>query len=155
MKNKILPVYLSLFSSKSCIEGDSGKRRCHHEKEDVMSELLKAELIKEICEFDLKACKHNILDSVKLHKKVVSEKARIGSFKKLIDMEDSIPSNLRGVTFCSLVKDGNENDWEEVWQKYLTTSNVNMKRYFLNALGCSKQIWILKVHQLSIICYYI
>ena len=120
-----------------------------------MSELLKAELIKEICGLDLKACKQNILDTIKLLREDDFKKARIGSFEKLIDMDDIIPSNLRGVTYCTLVKEGNENDWEEVWKKYLTSSNVNMKRYFLNALGCSNQIWILKVYQLSIIYYYI
>ena len=142
MRQKINPMYTSLYTTKE------------KKNDDVMDELLKAELMKEICEIDLAACKKFIMDTLKISS-VTEEKNMVGSFKEIIENKhDLIPGKLKGVTYCTLVKEGNEKEWNYVWKKYTKSSNANFKRHILNALGCSRHIWVLKVCAVSIVNVY-
>ena len=78
------------------------------------------------------------------------EKNTMKVWRQAMERGTAIPAEFRGVTYCTFVKEGNEEDWEYVWGMYTKTSNVNMKRNILSGLGCSRHIWILKVRNLVV-----
>ena len=97
-----------------------------------------------MCEIDFVFCRRNILNAIKDSRKT-HETDSIDSFNDIMEYDEWIPTKLKGISYCAFVRQGNQKEWDIVWDKYTKTSSVNMKRHILHALGCSRQIWILKV----------
>lgn len=55
----------------------------------------------------------------------------------------SIPKNLRSVVYCNAIKTGGEKEWYFVWQQYLASNTATEKNAFLDALACTREIWLL------------
>lgn len=51
--------------------------------------------------------------------------------------------NLRDVIYCTAITVGGQEEWDFAWQRYLNANVETEKETLLNALGCSKEIWLL------------
>jgi len=51
--------------------------------------------------------------------------------------------NLRGVVYCSAIQYGTEYEWDFAFERFLKTNVPGEKDLLLNALGCSKEPWLL------------
>jgi aminopeptidase N len=55
----------------------------------------------------------------------------------------SVPVDLRGAVYCSAVRKGDMAVWEFAYQRYLVSNLAAEKTKLLNALGCTREIWLL------------
>ncbi|XP_017783439.1 PREDICTED: aminopeptidase N-like isoform X1 [Nicrophorus vespilloides] len=55
-----------------------------------------------------------------------------------------IPKDLRSVIFCNAIRRGAETEWEFLWQQYLKSNVATEKNSIMSALGCTREIWLLK-----------
>ncbi|XP_019622952.1 PREDICTED: aminopeptidase Ey-like isoform X1 [Branchiostoma belcheri] len=56
----------------------------------------------------------------------------------------SVSPNLKGVVYCYGIANGNEDDWNFAWQKYLSTDTVaSEKALLLSALACTADQYVL------------
>ncbi|KAK4304350.1 hypothetical protein Pmani_023699 [Petrolisthes manimaculis] len=54
-----------------------------------------------------------------------------------------IQPNVRYVVYCNAIANGGEEEWNFAWEKFLSSNVAAEKTKLLNALGCTKKIWIL------------
>ncbi|XP_054003259.1 aminopeptidase N isoform X2 [Hylaeus anthracinus] len=54
-----------------------------------------------------------------------------------------ISPNLKTVVYCTAIRVGGQTEWDFAWQRYLETNVGSEKDLLLNALGCSRDIWLL------------
>nr|XP_045582294.1 aminopeptidase N-like isoform X1 [Procambarus clarkii] len=54
-----------------------------------------------------------------------------------------ISPNLRSTVYCTAVAAGGQSEWNFTWAQYLASSITSERQKLLDALGCSKQIWLL------------
>ena len=132
IKSKLEPIFNSISNAKL------------HEEEYVMNDLLLVDLVEEACEVDSIYCMEKLSSAAKSLKTIPD-----GSDKKTIkgksqNIDEILPA-LKEISICESVREGDEEHWENVWKRYSESSNVSLKRLLLRALGCSRQIWILKV----------
>lgn len=50
----------------------------------------------------------------------------------------SVPADLRPVVYCSVITQGNEEDWKFFWEKFKAENVAAETVVILNALGCTK-----------------
>ncbi|XP_076823238.1 aminopeptidase N-like [Clavelina lepadiformis] len=55
-----------------------------------------------------------------------------------------ISSNLRSTVYCSGISNGDSNDWDFLWQKYLNESNSQEKAALEYGLTCVRTPWIIQ-----------
>lgn len=55
-----------------------------------------------------------------------------------------IPKDLRGLVYCQALKTGGEKYWSFLWDQYVNSNVATEKALILSALGCIKDVWILK-----------
>ncbi|KTF82027.1 hypothetical protein cypCar_00006599 [Cyprinus carpio] len=55
----------------------------------------------------------------------------------------SIHPNLRKAIYCSVIANGDENDWEFAWEEYKRATVAAEKDKLRYALSCTKEIWLL------------
>ena len=120
IKTKIEPIFNKLFNSKLL------------ETNDVMNEMLLVDLVKEACELDSIFCEEKLSEATR-------------STERINRHQDHSSTQLKGISLCQSVREGDEKRWDNVWKMYTESTNVSLKRRLLRALGCAKQIWILKV----------
>jgi len=60
------------------------------------------------------------------------------------DITNPIPTSLQTTVLCSGVGNGDVSHWDFLWQRYMNSNNANEKVNIMNALACSKEIWILE-----------
>ena len=60
------------------------------------------------------------------------------------DTENPIPTSVRDTVLCSAIGNGNETTWDFLWERYANSNNGNEKVSIMNALACSKEVWILE-----------
>ena len=60
------------------------------------------------------------------------------------DTENPIPTSVRDTVLCSAIGNGNETTWDFLWSRYNNSNNGNEKVSIMNALACSKEVWILE-----------
>lgn len=54
-----------------------------------------------------------------------------------------ISPDLKTIVYCTAIRTGNQEEWDFAWERYLQTNVGSDKDIILNALGCSREIWIL------------
>ncbi|XP_035717445.1 aminopeptidase N-like isoform X1 [Vespa mandarinia] len=59
------------------------------------------------------------------------------------DTNNPISPNLKSVVYCTAIRAGSQVEWEFAWQRYLNTNVGSEKDLLLQALGCSREVWIL------------
>ncbi|XP_071631576.1 aminopeptidase N-like [Temnothorax longispinosus] len=59
------------------------------------------------------------------------------------DVNNPISPNLRSVVYCTAVRVGGQSEWEFIWQRYRGTNVGSEKNLLLNALACTREIWLL------------
>ncbi|XP_025986451.2 aminopeptidase N [Solenopsis invicta] len=59
------------------------------------------------------------------------------------DIYNPIPPNLKSVVYCTAVRIGGQSVWEFIWQRYLNTNVGSEKDLLLEALACTKEVWLL------------
>lgn len=59
------------------------------------------------------------------------------------DKENPIPANLKPVVYCTALRKGGQAEWDFAWERYLNTNVGSEKDLLLNALGCTRETWIL------------
>jgi len=59
------------------------------------------------------------------------------------DTINPIPKDLRSIVYCQGVKDGGEEAWNFLWERYRNSNLGTEKSLILGALSCSKETWIL------------
>lgn len=47
------------------------------------------------------------------------------------------------MVYCTAIRAGSQVEWEFAWQRYLNTNVGSEKDLLLQALGCSREVWIL------------
>ncbi|KAK0093218.1 hypothetical protein PV326_014028 [Microctonus aethiopoides] len=109
---------------------DELKNETHYDK------LLRKTIINWACEFEIEDC---IDKSLKLFKNWKSDKSKL------------VPVNIRSTIYCTAIKYGTDEDYDFLWNKYLTTDNPAEKNVIINALGCSKNPSRLEIFLMSAI----
>ena len=132
IKSKVEPIFNVISNTK------------YYEKDDVMNNLLLVELVKEACEIDSVYCREKLFSTAKSLKTIYDRNDNVTSNGALKHI-DEIPPALKEISVCESVREGDEEHWGNVWTRYSESTNVSLKRLLLRALGCSRQIWILKV----------
>ena len=61
------------------------------------------------------------------------------------DEENHINPNLRKIIYCTAISQGDEKEWDFLWERLTKTNNANEKSNILYSLACTKHIWMLKV----------
>lgn len=51
---------------------------------------------------------------------------------------------MRKIIYCEGIGQGNESDWNFLWQQYQKSDVAAEKSDILVALGCTREIWLLK-----------
>ncbi|XP_015604737.1 aminopeptidase Ey [Cephus cinctus] len=59
------------------------------------------------------------------------------------DKNNPVSPNLKSVVYCTAMRAGGEAEWDFAWQRYLKTNVGSEKDLLLNALGCTRETWIL------------
>nr|XP_012230590.1 PREDICTED: thyrotropin-releasing hormone-degrading ectoenzyme-like [Linepithema humile] len=58
--------------------------------------------------------------------------------------EKKIPANLKSFVYCTGIRVGDDNDWHTTWNRYLQTDLHTEQELLLNALGCTKNLYLIK-----------
>ena len=61
------------------------------------------------------------------------------------DEKNHINPNLRKIIYCTAISQGDEKEWDFLWERLTKTNNANEKSNILYSLACTKHIWMLKV----------
>ena len=58
--------------------------------------------------------------------------------------------NLRKETYCSAISEGNEQEWNFLWERFRSSYGyvASEKSIILNALACTKEVWLLNRYKL-------
>jgi len=54
-----------------------------------------------------------------------------------------ISPNLKAIIYCTAISYGSEEEWDFAWKMYKMTTVASEKDLLLDALGCSRETWIL------------
>ncbi|KAM7414030.1 hypothetical protein PAMA_019041 [Pampus argenteus] len=57
---------------------------------------------------------------------------------------NEIHPNLRSVIYCQAVAVGGKEEWEFAWEKFQNSNETSEKEQLLEALSCTKEVWLLK-----------
>ncbi|XP_055622223.1 aminopeptidase N isoform X2 [Toxorhynchites rutilus septentrionalis] len=57
--------------------------------------------------------------------------------------DNQIPPNLKGVIYCTSLRDGGVPEWNFAYKRYKETDSASEKEMILNALGCTVKPWLL------------
>lgn len=60
------------------------------------------------------------------------------------DESNPIPTNLRSVVYCTAIRNGYENEWNFLWERYRSSGVASEKQTILSSLGCAREPWILQ-----------
>lgn len=55
-----------------------------------------------------------------------------------------IPQDYRPLVYCYAIRYGKSQDWHWLWQRYLKSNVASARVNILNALGCSRDGWVLR-----------
>lgn len=84
------------------------------------------------------ACAYELSDCVTYSKDV---------FGKMKDRSSSgigVPKDLKATVYCVAVRYGGQREWEELWEMYKKSNVATEKSTIMNALSCSREVWILQ-----------
>ncbi|EZA48634.1 aminopeptidase N isoform X2 [Ooceraea biroi] len=59
------------------------------------------------------------------------------------DVNNPISPNLKGVVYCTAIRVGGQREWDFAWQRYRATNVGSEKDLLLQALGCTRETWLL------------
>ncbi|XP_014203834.1 aminopeptidase N [Copidosoma floridanum] len=70
---------------------------------------------------------------------------QFGSWRDSADpnRDNPISPNLKSVVYCTAIKMGGEPEWNFTWQRYRETNVGSEKDLLLQALGCTRETWLL------------
>ncbi|XP_072160074.1 aminopeptidase Ey [Bemisia tabaci] len=60
------------------------------------------------------------------------------------DSINPIPKNILRQISCTAVKNGGDEEWDFLWERYLNSDSASEKSSILSALTCSRKVWTLK-----------
>ncbi|XP_033249784.1 aminopeptidase Ey-like isoform X4 [Drosophila miranda] len=60
------------------------------------------------------------------------------------DLVNPVPQNLRSVVYCAALRQGDEYDWNFLWQRYCNATAASERRLILQALGCTRIVWVIR-----------
>ncbi|XP_055851073.1 aminopeptidase N-like isoform X2 [Episyrphus balteatus] len=60
------------------------------------------------------------------------------------DKNNPVPLDLRSVVYCTSIRNGKEDEWQFLWQRYRNSNVASEKQTILSALGCSREQKILE-----------
>ncbi|XP_033167366.1 aminopeptidase N isoform X1 [Drosophila mauritiana] len=109
-----------------------GFKDSQDETEDILVKLKRADILSMACHLG--------------HQECIAEASR--HFQNWVqtpnpDSNNPIVPNLRGVVYCSAIQYGTEYEWDFAFERFLKTNVPGEKDLLLNALGCSKEPWLL------------
>ncbi|KAJ8921412.1 hypothetical protein NQ315_003030 [Exocentrus adspersus] len=123
---------------------------------EYMQKLL-APIYKKLGGLEIPASSADKLDSIKLQVLIASKACKFevadcithsqNLFKRFVSNPndtDLIPKDLRGVVYCTTLKHGGEAEWEFLWKHYKNSNVATEKNTILSALGCTKELKLLK-----------
>ncbi|XP_041451259.1 aminopeptidase N-like isoform X3 [Drosophila obscura] len=60
------------------------------------------------------------------------------------DLANPVPQNLRSVVYCAALRQGDESDWNFLWQRYSNATVASERRLILQALGCTQIEFVIR-----------
>ena len=60
------------------------------------------------------------------------------------DQDNPIDPGVRGSVYCQAIKDGDEQEWNFLWQRLQRTSSANERNNIYKGLSCTQEVWILQ-----------
>lgn len=54
-----------------------------------------------------------------------------------------INPNLKGIVYCTALREGSFQEWYFAYNRYLETTSASEKELILDALGCTTKPWLL------------
>ncbi|KAG5672285.1 hypothetical protein PVAND_002422 [Polypedilum vanderplanki] len=99
---------------------------------DILTMLSRHEILKAACHLGIPDC---IANSIKEFHKWKMEANP--------DINNPISPNLKIVVYCTAIKHGDEEEWDFAWDRYLNTTMSSEKELLMQALGCTRQPWLL------------
>ncbi|XP_063912519.1 aminopeptidase N-like isoform X2 [Zophobas morio] len=83
------------------------------------------------CRFDVSNCISDAQDLFKQYMKKPSDK-------------NIISKELRSVIYCTAIRHGGEKEWDFLWGQYKKSNVASEKNTIMNALGCTREMWLLR-----------
>ncbi|KAJ8968398.1 hypothetical protein NQ317_007791 [Molorchus minor] len=84
-----------------------------------------------------KACKFEVANCI------AHSQSLFKQFQENPNATNPISKDLRGVVYCTSLKHGGEAEWDFLWKRFQSSNVATEKNTMLNALGCSREVWIL------------
>ena len=50
---------------------------------------------------------------------------------------------MKSTIYCNAISNGDEEEWDFAWERYLNSNVATEKRSLLSGLSCTKHIWLL------------
>ena len=54
-----------------------------------------------------------------------------------------IDVDMKSTIYCQAVRNGDEDEWDFAWERYMKSNVATEKRSLLGGMSCSKEIWLL------------
>ncbi|KAK9884518.1 hypothetical protein WA026_007361 [Henosepilachna vigintioctopunctata] len=88
-------------------------------------------IIRKSCQYGIPSC---LMESSQLFAK----------YEASANNENPIPKDLRSLVYCYAIKEGKENEWNFLWNKYKTSNLGSEKSSIMRALGCTRDKALLR-----------
>ncbi|KAF6203836.1 hypothetical protein GE061_002171 [Apolygus lucorum] len=59
------------------------------------------------------------------------------------DKNNPVSPNLKSTIYCTALREGGQAEWDFAWERYLNANVGSEKQLILQALGCTRETWIL------------
>ncbi|CRK96557.1 CLUMA_CG010037, isoform A [Clunio marinus] len=99
---------------------------------DVLTMLNRYQILKAACHLGMKDCVTNAI--IKFHTWVHEANP---------DINNPISPNFKFVVYCTAIKHGDNEEWDFAWNRLLNATAPSEKEILIQALGCSREHWIL------------
>ena len=57
-----------------------------------------------------------------------------------------IDVDMKSTIYCQAVRNGDEDEWDFAWERYMKSNVATEKRSLLGGMSCSKEIWLFDFH---------
>ncbi|KAF2900752.1 hypothetical protein ILUMI_05436 [Ignelater luminosus] len=120
MKKLLTPIYERIGGFKIGKTDKNDLEAAKHQKTITM----------QACTFEVGSC-------------VEDAKEMFRSWQAKSSTENPIPNDLRSVVYYMAITNGGEAEWNFLWEQYQKSDQASEKSLILNALSCTKEIWLL------------
>ncbi|XP_030369807.1 aminopeptidase N-like [Scaptodrosophila lebanonensis] len=86
------------------------------------------------------ACYHNVLDCAER----AAEMFAVWRNNPEPDKQNPIPLDMRATVYCTAIRNGRDDDWKFLWERYTISKEADDRVVLLSSLACTSKVWLLQ-----------